>query len=249
MIGKTPTAVSYWESGKRLPGIDDLYEVAGALGRDLADLLPPRAEARKPIAAILRAVSEQMDSTELSRSIDGFLTKAQRVVPPPRRISVHQRTPLRVAQELLAKAGVTKLPVPVEHLAGLCGARVIGHSFQDALEGLLVELDGGPVIGFNSRTRHEGRRRFTVAHELGHLVMRHHERFHIDLGTTAADGHPPDYDWLSEREANDFAANLLMPDGEVRRLYKPSKSVGGLADEFNVSAQAMSYRLINLGLR
>jgi Zn-dependent peptidase ImmA (M78 family)/DNA-binding XRE family transcriptional regulator len=248
-LGRTPTALSYWESGKRLPGIDDLYSIASELGREVSDFFPPPPTERQPIAAILRAVSERMDSVELRRSMDAFLAKAAKLQTSPRRIALHQRTPLRAAQELLAKAGVRSIPIHVEHLAELCGARVVGHAFQEAVEGLLVQLDDGPVIGYNSRTKHLGRRRFTIAHELGHLVLRHHERFHLDLGSTAADGHPPDYDWLSEREANDFAANLLMPDGEVRKYFRPSVPVEDLAERFQVSAQAMSYRLMNLGFR
>jgi Zn-dependent peptidase ImmA (M78 family)/DNA-binding XRE family transcriptional regulator len=248
-LRRTPTALSYWESGKRLPGIDDLYSIASELGREVSEFFPPPPKERQPIAAILRAVSEQMDSVELRRSTDAFLAKAAKLPTPPREIVLHQRTPLRAAQELLAKASVRSIPTQVERLAGLCGARVLGHSFQEDLEGLLVQLDDGPVIGFNIRTKHEGRRRFTIAHELGHLVLRHHERFHLDLGSTATDGHPPGYDWLSEREANDFAANLLMPDGEVRKQFRASIPVEELAERFEVSAQAMRYRLINLGLR
>src|SRR4051794_7321081 len=47
-LSKTPTAISYWESGKRLPGIDDLFAIAEALGRDAAEFLPPPPQERKP---------------------------------------------------------------------------------------------------------------------------------------------------------------------------------------------------------
>jgi Zn-dependent peptidase ImmA (M78 family) len=61
-----------------------------------------------------------------------------------------------------------------------------------------------------------------------------------------------------ERDANAFAAELLMPAdlvmASLRRLWhqRPALRLDGavddLADEFDVSPQAMRYRLVNLGL-
>ncbi|HTU78400.1 MAG TPA: ImmA/IrrE family metallo-endopeptidase [Solirubrobacteraceae bacterium] len=76
----------------------------------------------------------------------------------------------------------------------------------------------GAVIGINA-DHPETRQRFTMAHELGHYLLRHHERaeayedrFHLDL----AENTPPGFDWRAERAANDFAADLLMPAGSCR---------------------------------
>lgn len=60
-----------------------------------------------------------------------------------------------------------------------------------------------------------------------------------------------------EREANQFAAELLMPANKCHTLFerfqhnfseKPSVLVGRLASEFLVSREAMGWRLKNLGL-
>lgn len=94
------------------------------------------------------------------------------------------------------------------------------------------------------------RARFTVAHELGHHLLRHHSRFHVDLATLPSEG-PGDhlFDPRLEREANDFAANLLMPATLVRIAYSPGAPARSLAAQFEVSPLAMSYRLVNLGLK
>ena len=91
------------------------------------------------------------------------------------------------------------------------------------------------------------RQRFTCAHELGHYVKRsaagdvaweYVER--RDLLTTQ--GSDPE-----EIYANQFAASLLMPREKVEELHKTLGPVA-LAYEFGVSADAMHYRLVNLGL-
>jgi Zn-dependent peptidase ImmA (M78 family) len=49
-----------------------------------------------------------------------------------------------------------------------------------------------------------------------------------------------------EREANVFAAELLMPEPEVRTAW--SGDVTATAERFGVSAEAMQWRLYSFGL-
>ena len=136
----------------------------------------------------------------------------------------------------------------VEQLARDCGLHVIATRFDDALSGVLVALDDGSVIGVNAG--HSRRRqRFSIGHELGDHLLDHHDRFHIDLGPDTTYGTPPGYDWQSERAANDFAAELLMPTRLVEEAFGQTPSAPALAARFDVSELAMSYRLQNLGLR
>jgi Zn-dependent peptidase ImmA (M78 family) len=60
-------------------------------------------------------------------------------------------------------------------------------------------------------------------------------------------GEPPGYDPDSEREANTFAAELLMPE---RRLIDEAAemSLARLAKRHEVSQEAMSFRQLNRGL-
>jgi transcriptional regulator with XRE-family HTH domain len=41
-LSTTNSAVSFWESGDRMPAVDDLYTVAATLGLSVRELLPPR---------------------------------------------------------------------------------------------------------------------------------------------------------------------------------------------------------------
>jgi len=95
------------------------------------------------------------------------------------------------------------------------------------------------------------RQRFTAAHELGHFYLRTHDRgdqqtfdwvdYRDDLSTTGTDP--------VEVFCNSFAATLLMPEPWVRWEAGRCNSINALASRFEVSQEAMRYRLANIGLR
>jgi Zn-dependent peptidase ImmA (M78 family)/DNA-binding XRE family transcriptional regulator len=242
-LGRTQTAVSYWESGKRMPGLDDLIDVSVAVGQDVYFFLPPD-QPGQPVAAILRAETARLADRELELAVGALLDDAERQDLPNRQLSIRSTQPAHAANELIELARIQQPPVDVHWLAELCGVLVLAREFPDALSGLILELDVGAVVGVNSKHVWQ-RQRFSVGHELGHHLLSHAERFHIDV----ADGAPPDHDYASERAANEFAAELLMP----RRLVVPAFDVDPrphrLAECFTVSEIAMGYRLVNLGLR
>ncbi|MCX6373029.1 MAG: ImmA/IrrE family metallo-endopeptidase [Actinobacteria bacterium] len=88
-----------------------------------------------------------------------------------------------------------------------------------------------------------GRRRFTIAHEIGHFVL-HEERCRpVHYGSVAEAGR------AEEREADAFAAELLMPEPLVREAVREhGPDVNRLADRFEVGRKAMQARLRELGL-
>lgn len=88
------------------------------------------------------------------------------------------------------------------------------------------------------------RRRFTVAHELGHHVLGHGANFRDPLAPARGESYNP-----VEVAANRFAAELLMPAYAVKTLIDHAgiTSVSTLAEAFEVSEPAMLFRLKNLG--
>lgn len=88
------------------------------------------------------------------------------------------------------------------------------------------------------------RRRFTLAHELKHILDAPFEDvIYRDLRTTT------DRDGTIEAICDHFAACLLMPKKWVKRLYGQGvQDTAELAWRFNVSPQAMAFRLTTLGL-
>ena len=161
----------------------------------------------------------------------------------------------RKAIGVLERLGIVEVPVPVEQIARRLGAQVAYEDFDGDISGMLFRDEGRKVIGVNSRHA-PTRQRFTVAHEVGHLEMHKGQRVFIDrfVRVNMRDGQTN----LEERQANAFAAELLMPRAlvpdETERLLARHRDVtqpelvSTLAQRFQVSPAAMQYRLMNLGM-
>lgn len=167
----------------------------------------------------------------------------------------------RKAEEVLARAGVARAPVPVEMIARKAGAKVRYRDFDGDISGLLVRDDGGEkIISVHSRQA-KVRQRFTIAHELGHLMLHKGNTViveqlwrgaRVNWREGASSGVKDD----EEIEANQFAAALLMPARLVERDYwaiadratSEDSLIDQLARRYHVSTQSMRFRLLNLAL-
>jgi Zn-dependent peptidase ImmA (M78 family) len=155
----------------------------------------------------------------------------------------------------LAEIGAD-VPVDVDAVAGFLGLSVLQEDLEESVSGMLVVKDSHGVIGVNGH-HHANRRRFTTAHEIGHYLL------HRSGASVFVDAAPVFFrDEVSsagterqEIEANAFAAELLMPkerlhervDGMALDLYDDA-TVQKLARSFSVSAQALTIKLVRLGL-
>lgn len=145
-------------------------------------------------------------------------------------------------------------PVPVVRIAKMYGLDVIEYQFKkDDISGILVDYyeNGEWAIVINEKEPKK-RKRFTIAHELGHFLL--HTRITGEQFVDTKTNLSVFYRAVSigsnsqEQEANLFAANLLMPKREVEEIYNEVQDIQKVADEFDVSQSAMSFRLTNLGL-
>jgi Zn-dependent peptidase ImmA (M78 family) len=149
----------------------------------------------------------------------------------------------KIATQALQRVDLNEIPVPVEKIAKVFGLEVVEFPFHNKISGLLKKEDG--IIGVN-QNHHPVRRRFTIAHELGHFLLGH------GLGDVAQEeiiddsfdkSHP------QEREANQFAASLLMPSDLIKKeIKKNGMDVETLSKTFGVSKQAITIRLLDLKL-
>ena len=175
---------------------------------------------------------------------------------------VRPQTGREAARALLKQHRVSRAPVDVEALATKLGAVISYAPYKEALSGVLVKEKTKTVIGVNS-AHPKTRQRFTIAHELGHLALEHQgelfvdEMVQTDRSVLRRDSRSSRAVDAAEIEANRFAAELLMPEplvleALVRRQTRAEMSqeeiIQDLAREFQVSAQAMEYRLTNLGI-
>lgn len=165
----------------------------------------------------------------------------------------------RAAAALLNELDITVPPIPVEDVARHIGAEVVEEDFADDedISGLAIRDGERRIIGVNKQHA-PARKRFTIAHEIGHLLLHTGRPVIMDRTFVSyrdrVSGLATDTD---EMQANAFAAELLMPRAmvldEVRRLtYESGRSdadlTKALAKRFKVSEDAMRYRLTNLGV-
>ena len=169
----------------------------------------------------------------------------------------------RRAWDLLLKAKVKRPKVDVIALARLLGAQIKEVQAVDEISGAIIREGDRINIGVNA-DHSENRQRFTVAHEIGHLVL-HDAEAQIDHGYSQRVHSGPRVtafrDTTSsaaiddkEIEANRYAAALLMPvpflKNSLKARHQPLREtdISALAKEYGVSAQAMNFRLINVGI-
>jgi Zn-dependent peptidase ImmA (M78 family) len=162
-------------------------------------------------------------------------------------------------EELLEEHGITSAPIPVELIAKAEGLPIVETTMHADISGALIKSDSLRGIAVNA-AQAPVRKRFTVAHELAHHILDHVAEDHLDWEFTILrrDGRSSEANDQNEIEANFFAASLLMPkrmlrkDVEKKMLYNgelglDDSDVLTLAKKYNVSMNAMNYRLVNLG--
>ncbi|MGW5663281.1 helix-turn-helix domain-containing protein [Streptomyces sp. NPDC003758] len=126
------------------------------------------------------------------------------------------------------------------------GVDVAKINLPNGIDGAAWQVDGFRLIMI-ARTEVPTRQRFTLAHELGHILARDAQDLLTE--THLSPGHQKD---LTEVRANVFAANLLMPRSEISSAVRE----GELTDEqlislvvrFQVSPSALAARLGQLGV-
>lgn len=158
----------------------------------------------------------------------------------------------KLARNLLAKGDVSAAPVPVEKLAALANAEIRFRAMADELGSGSVQWqpDGRAIIGVNA-SHSQSRQRFTIAHELGHLSLHGDAEYHFDQKILYRNDVSSRATDEAEIEANQFAAELLMPEPllskDVDGLELDDVEIEQLARKYQVSVQAMTIRLTVLG--
>lgn len=145
-------------------------------------------------------------------------------------ISPHMQAP---AIDVLAVAQDLGLAVYSANLAANVSGIIVKDSAYGTKSGFVIFVDSGES---------PARQRFTAAHEIGHYVLHKH---------LIGDRHEDNYLLRSsgisnrqEREANEFAADLLMPRDLIEKALKDGyTSVDKLSALFQVSKIAMGIRL------
>lgn len=252
-LGMDRSAVSRLEKGERKLSVPELVAVANELGRPLAYFVAdpvPAAVSRRSDTVRAHGTSRSLDMEIEHFSADVRLLLEMELLSPVER-SVHVCTPQdHEAAEQMAKNIRRRLDLrddPVWDLGAVCD-RLGLHTFSAALgengpDGGCVEVDtkertlGAAVINGDAPA---GRRRMTLAHELGHWLC--------------GDAYDSKASLSSEKMINSFAIHFLAPRSGVCDAWnrhtkwgarERALTVGAL---FRLSWSAVLGQLRNLGL-
>lgn len=161
-----------------------------------------------------------------------------------------------------AIASLYPVPIPLDKIAKDEGLCVIYDNYgKDTFDGMTwyePKLDRF-FIHINierGNTENSNKGRFTLAHELGHYFIDHH-RLAMESGKMQPHIHcynpfGKNEEWVIEREADCFAANLLMPLSQFK-MDLEGKIFSGqliqlLAAKYHVSFSACAIRYMHLNI-
>ena len=135
--------------------------------------------------------------------------------------------------------------IDIKKIAECENIKIVYVELDSAVSGYLKLENGNWVIGVN-QSHNSKRQRFTIAHELGHFYMHREKNLAFEDTTFFRDS----VNSSIEFAANEFAANLLMPETKVRdAINSGMKSLEELATRFEVSIAAIKYRVVSLGYK
>jgi len=164
------------------------------------------------------------------------------------------------AKDVLERHGIENWPVKVDRIAKREGIKLRYSALDDELSGMAFYKDDIAVIGVNAR-HHVHRQRFTIAHEIGHFMLHDdvlRKGMHVDKVITMLNRDPASSTGTVnlEIEANQFAAELLMPRDLILKYMEDEgwdygripddEAVEVMARAFKVSATAMTYRIAKI---
>ncbi len=154
---------------------------------------------------------------------------------------------------ILNSLNMTNPPIFIEKIIGYLGVALFQIDLPDDISGIL-DLRNKPTIVVN-KLHNSNRKRFSMAHELGHYVLHSTNGIHIDKKTFFRNNRSSEALDKIEIEANKFAAEILMPSKFLIQALNEYEDfldidedlIATLANRFSVSTTAMSFKIQNLG--
>lgn len=168
----------------------------------------------------------------------------------------YQRKIEDVVSKILRDCKIFEAPVPINLIAEQRGLTIKPYDLGENVSGVLVVGQNSGTIGINP-TDPPVRQRFTIAHELGHYELHKTKGdFFVDKQRILfRDENSSSGELKNEREANAFAAAILMPENLMKKEIKKKhlnisdeEAVKKLSKTFGVSEIAMTFRITNLNL-
>jgi Zn-dependent peptidase ImmA (M78 family) len=161
------------------------------------------------------------------------------------------------ASNLLEDLGFHDVPVIPEEICNAMSSSAYKITFEEKamnseeFHGMSLGSPRGAVILVNSNIKNRHRKRFTAAHEIGHVHLHVQTNEKSDFQCTAKDissGTGSNNNF--EKEANEFASSLLMPASIISPKIQKSDLSWALIEEIrklcDVSLEAAARRVVAL---
>ena len=149
------------------------------------------------------------------------------------------------ARKLIKNTGQSTIPIDLQKICEELGFQYVEiATFPPGLSALCVEQEGVKYAVVN-KGHHSPRKRFSLAHELGHWIFGHTRSFPQSEVTI---DHPPNPEDVKrnnkeeEAEANEFAGELLVPLSLLKESLKKTQDIAQLASMYDVSKEVMTIR-------
>lgn len=160
--------------------------------------------------------------------------------------------------DVFKETDLLSIPVEIVAMVSFYGFSVYGLDMDDDISGMIIVNDK-PIKSYGTNkliivnSNHSStRKRFTIAHELGHYILQGRPQKCYSHRESSGVYNP------EERDANSFASALLMPEEDVRRFVKSISQkpplpldltlIFNVAKRYNVSESSAEVRLKKLGI-
>ncbi len=135
--------------------------------------------------------------------------------------------------------GINTEPLDLPALTKELGIVMLLEPMKDEQSGSLMESKNGDWVMRVNSLHHPNRQRFTISHEIAHFI-KHRKLKHTFEDTTFFRNGESN---AIEKEANKFAAELLMPESKFDHyINNRSSKVEEIAEYFQVSTMAVRIR-------
>lgn len=152
----------------------------------------------------------------------------------------------KAAKQFLSKYKLKERKINLNTVARFLNIKIIQETLPKNISGVFFR-EGKHLFIYINDNHPEQRQRFSIAHEIGHYLVHSTSAFNFgreeQFFLRAKGIFSPD-----EVDANQFAAELLMNEELLTKDFYEDASLESLAKKYDVSMEAMNYRLINLGL-
>lgn len=253
MMEMGTAALSNLINGKAEPKSSTLIKLAKALDVPFDELLADapklqslRFRTAKTLSGREKAERDQLrHDTAIWLADYVFLEEALKDKLASKLKSVHEKKPDAAARSVREKLELdSNQPIhDISELMEKAGIklRMRPFGFQKTFGLSVGEQDGGPAIVVNSDSRIPVERQiFTIAHELGHLVL---HRGSYDASQEIEDP-------IEEQEANSFAGIFLVPEEGLLKEWDESKGLHWVGRVLRVKKIFMvSYKTILIRLK